>query len=204
MPQPLTTLKETPSQTGGPYVHIGLTPNFCGIEGVWPVDLGTAMVNAKTKGERITVRGRVFDGAGAPVRDCVVEIWQADAAGLYQSPSETRGAADPNFTGWGRCPADGETGEYSFETIKPGRVPFPDGRLQAPHISFWIVARGINLGLNTRLYFADEVAANAEDPILGRVENPARLATLIAAHEGNIVTFDIHLQGPMETVFFDI
>lgn len=204
MPQSLTTLKETPSQTGGPYVHIGLTPNFCGIEGVWPVDLGIAMVNPKTKGERITVTGRVFDGAGAVLRDCVVEIWQADASGLYPSPSETRGAADPNFTGWGRCPADGETGEYRFETIKSGRVPFPDGRLQAPHISFWIVARGINLGLNTRLYFADEAAANAEDPILGRVENPARLATLIAARQGNIFTFDIHLQGPKETVFFDI
>jgi protocatechuate 3,4-dioxygenase alpha subunit len=185
-------------------VHIGLTPNFCGIEGVWPVDLGTAMVNAKTKGERITVTGRVFDGAGAPVRDCVVEIWQADAAGLYPSPSETRGAADPNFAGWGRCPANGETGEYRFETIKPGRVPFPDGRLQAPHISFWIVARGINLGLNTRLYFADEAAANAEDPILARVENPARLATLIAARTGNVFTFDVHLQGPKETVFLDI
>ena len=204
MPQPLTTLQETPSQTAGPYVHIGLTPNFCGIEGVWPTDLGIAMVNAKTKGERITITGRVFDGAGAALRDCVVEIWQADASGLYPSPSETRGAADPNFAGWGRCPVNGDTGQYRFETIKPGRVPFPDGRLQAPHISFWIVARGINLGLNTRLYFADEAAANAADPILNRVENPARLLTLIAAREGSVFTFDIHLQGPNETVFFDI
>ena len=204
MPQPLTTLKETPSQTGGPYVHIGLTPNFCGVGGVWPTDLGVAMVNAKTEGERITITGRVFDGAGAALRDCVVEIWQADASGLYPSASETRGAADPNFTGWGRCPVDGDTGRYRFETVKPGRVPFPDGRLQAPHISFWIVARGINLGLNTRLYFADEAAANAVDPILNRVENPARLLTLIAAREGSVFTFDIHLQGPNETVFFDI
>ena len=201
---PLTTLKETPSQTGGPYVHIGLTPNFCGIEGVWPTDLGIAMVNTKTRGERITVVGRVFDGLGAALRDCVIEIWQADAAGLYTSPSETRGAADPNFTGWGRCPVDGDTGQYRFETVKPGRVPFPDGRLQAPHISFWIVARGINLGLNTRLYFADEAAANAADPILSRVENPARLLTLIAARKGDTFTFDVHLQGSNETVFFDI
>jgi len=204
MPQSLTTLKETPSQTGGPYVHIGLTPNFCGITGVWATDLGTAMVNRKTKGERITITGRVFDGLEAPIRDCVVEIWQADAGGLYPSPSETRGAADPNFTGWGRCPADGETGEFHFETIKPGRVPFPDGRLQAPHISLWIVARGINLGLNTRLYFGDEAKANAEDPILARIEHRDRLKTLIAEKKGSTYTFDVHLQGPKETVFFDI
>ena len=204
MPQSLTTLKETPSQTGGPYVHIGLTPNFCGITGVWATDLGTAMVNRKTKGERITITGRVFDGLEAPIRDCVVEIWQADAGGLYPSPSETRGAADPNFTGWGRCPADGETGEFHFETIKPGRVPFPDGRLQAPHISLWIVARGINLGLDTRLYFGDEAKANAEDPILARIEHRDRLKTLIAEKKGSTYTFDVHLQGPKETVFFDI
>jgi protocatechuate 3,4-dioxygenase alpha subunit len=204
MPQPLSQLKETPSQTGGPYVHIGLTPNFCGIEGLWPADLGTAMVNPRTRGERITIAGRLFDGMDAVVRDCVVEIWQADADGLHPGPSEPRGAADPNFAGWGRCPADAETGEFRFETIKPGRVPFPDGRPQAPHVSLWIVARGINLGLNTRLYFGDEAAANAEDPILARIEHPARRETLIAPRNGNTFTLDIRLQGPRETVFFDI
>ncbi|MBI4922267.1 MAG: protocatechuate 3,4-dioxygenase subunit alpha [Devosia nanyangense] len=204
MPQKLDTLKESPSQTAGPYVHIGMTPNFCGIAGVYPVDLGTTMVNAKTIGERITISGRVIDGGGEPLRDCVVEMWQADAAGLYPSPSETRGAADPNFTGWGRCPADGVTGIYRFDTIKPGRVPFPDGRLQAPHISLWIVARGINLGLSTRLYFADEAEANAADPILNRIEHRSRVPTLIAARDGNAYNLDIHLQGPNETVFFDI
>ena len=204
MPQTLTTLKETPSQTGGPYVHIGMTPNFCGIGGVFPADLGTSMVNAKTKGERLTIVGRVFDGLDTPLRDCVVEIWQPDAEGLFPGPSEWRGTADANFTGWGRCPADAESGEFRFETIRPGRVPFPDGRLQAPHISFWIVARGINLGLNTRLYFADETATNAEDPILRRIEHGARRDTLLATRQGNVYRFDIHLQGAQETVFFDI
>ncbi|MDR3475030.1 MAG: protocatechuate 3,4-dioxygenase subunit alpha [Devosia sp.] len=204
MPQPLNRLNETPSQTAGPYVHIGLLPNFCGIEGVWPTDLGSAMVNAKTRGERITISGRVFDGMDTPLRDCVVEIWQADADGLYPSPSERRGTADANFTGWGRVPADAETGIFRFETIKPGRVPFPDGRLQAPHISLWIVARGINLGLSTRLYFPEEEAANADDPILRRIEHRERVKTLVATREGSTLTLDIHLQGPLETVFFDI
>lgn len=203
--QPLGTLKESASQTAGPYVHIGLTPNFCGIGGVYPEDLGVAMVNAETKGERITVRGRCIDGAGQPLRDALVEIWQADAAGLYQSATETRGTADLNFTGWGRKPADGATGEWVFETIKPGRVPFPDGRLQAPHITFWIVARGINLGLNTRMYFSDEADANSKDPLLTRPDFPAfRRDTLIGRRDGNTVTFDIVLQGEGETVFLDI
>ena len=148
MPQPLDTLKETPSQTGGPYVHIGLMPNFVGIHGAHADDLGSSMINDKTKGERIAIEGRVIDGAGEPLRDCVVEIWQADAAGLYPGPSEPRGSADPNFTGWGRAAADPQTGVFRFNTIKPGRLPFPDGRLQAPHVSLWIVARGINVGLN--------------------------------------------------------
>lgn len=203
--QALGQLRETASQTAGPYVHIGLTPNFAAIRGVYPDDLGKAMVNADTKGERITVRGRCFDGAGQPLRDALIEIWQADAAGLYQSPTETRGASDPNFTGWGRQPADGTTGEWSFETIKPGRVPHPDGRLQAPHISFWIVARGINLGLNTRMYFSDEAEANAADPLLTKIDFPPyRRDTLIGKREGDTVTFDIIIQGEGETVFLDI
>jgi protocatechuate 3,4-dioxygenase, alpha subunit len=203
--QSLGQLKETASQTAGPYVHIGLTPNFAAIGGVYPDDLGKAMVNAETKGERITVRGRCIDGGGQPLRDALIEIWQADAAGLYPSPAETRGASDPNFTGWGRQAADGTTGEWSFATIKPGRVPHPDGRLQAPHISFWIVARGINIGLNTRLYFSDEPEANAADPLLTRIDFPPnRRQTLIGKREGSIVTFDIILQGEGETVFLDI
>jgi protocatechuate 3,4-dioxygenase alpha subunit len=205
MVQPLGYLKESASQTAGPYVHIGLTPNFVGIHGVFAEDLGTSpLTNDKTLGERVTIKGRVLDGIGAPLRDALVEIWQADATGLYNSPSETGGKADPNFRGWGRCPTHMETGEFTFETIKPGRVPFRDGRLMAPHILFWIVARGSNLGLHTRMYFSDEADANAEDPVLARVEHRMRVPTLIGQREGDIYTFDIHLQGEKETVFFDI
>lgn len=202
--QQLGYLKETPSQTAGPYVHIGLTPNFCDITGVYDADLGAAMINEKTLGERITVTGRIFDGAGALVRDAVVEIWQADSAGLYNSPSEMRGAADANFAGWGRCPTRSEDGVYSFDTIKPGRVPFKDGRRQAPHITFWIVARGINIGLHTRMYFPEETEANASDPLLSRIEHRERVATMVATRDGATCHFDIHLQGPGETVFLDI
>ena len=204
MVQDLGYLKETPSQTAGPYVHIGLTPNYSEIGGVYEADLGSVMVNDKTLGERITVTGRVIDGAGAPVKDAVLEIWQADSAGLYNSPSELRGTADPNFTGWGRCPTNSTDGVFRFGTIKPGRVPFKDGRKMAPHITVWIVARGINIGLHTRMYFPEETEANAEDPLLARIEHRDRLATLIAAKEGSVYTFDIHLQGDKETVFLDI
>jgi len=204
MVQRLQYLKETPSQTAGPYVHIGCTPNFCGIEGLYPEDLGTAMVNDRTRGERIFLTGRVLDGSGTPLKDAVIEIWQADSDGLYNSPSEWRGKADPNFTGWGRRPTDKETGIYRFDTVKPGRVPFDDGRLQAPHVNMWIVARGINLGLNTRLYFADEQAANDEDPVLRKIEHRVRVPTLVAQRDGDGYRFDVHLQGDRETIFFDI
>jgi len=207
MVQPLNYLKESPSQTAGPYVHIGCTPNFAGINGVYDTDLGSGpLTNAHTRGERITVRGFVYDGLGTPLKDALVEIWQADADGFYQSTSETRGKADPNFLGWGRQPGDMQTGEFAFETIKPGRVPFRpnDSRLMAPHILFWVVARGINVGLQTRMYFSDEAAANAEDPILSRIEHRERLKTLIGQRQGNEVRFDIRLQGENETVFFDM
>ena len=204
MTQSLDRLKESASQTAGPYVHIGLTPNFAEIGGVYPEDLGISMVNDKTKGERISVKIRVIDGANTPLKDALVEIWQADATGLYNSPSEMRGAADPNFSGWGRKATDMTTGECVFETIKPGRVPFRDGRPQAPHITLWIVARGINIGLHTRMYFGDEAKANAQDPILTRLEHQNRVPTLVAGRDGDAYVFDVHLQGDKETVFFDI
>ena len=208
MVQRLDHLKETPSQTAGPYVHIGTNPNWVEITGVWEGDLGLVLVGPETRGERILVKGRVFDGAGQPLTDALVEIWQADAAGLYNSPEEKRGQADPHFAGWGRQPTDAKTGEFRFETIKPGRVPYPDGRPMAPHITVWVVARGINIGLHTRMYFGDEEAANAADPVLGRIEHRARVATLVAprGEETGLpcYTFDIHLQGEHETVFFDI
>lgn len=196
--------RESPSQTAGPYVHIGCTPNFAGIGGVYPTDLGAVMVTEATRGERIVIRGRVFDGFGAPLRDALVEIWQADADGLYSGPEEPRGVADPAFSGFGRSAGDMETGEFLFRTIRPGIVPFPDGRPQARHVSLWIVARGINLGLNTRMYFPDDPLL-ASDPVLTRLEHQSRVPTLIAAATAaGEYSFDIHLQGPRETVFFDI
>jgi protocatechuate 3,4-dioxygenase alpha subunit len=206
--QTLTRLMESPSQTAGPYVHIGATPNFCGITGVYPEDLGAAPVLAEVQGERVILTGRVFDGAGSVVRDAMIEIWQADVDGRYPGRGEHRGSADPHFPGWCRQPVDGNTGEYVFHTIKPGAVPYFDGRKMAPHVSFWIVARGINVGLHTRLYFADEAAANAADPLLARVEQRQRVASLIAARSEKdgvpCYTFDIYLQGDKETVFLDI
>ncbi|HJO52426.1 MAG TPA: protocatechuate 3,4-dioxygenase subunit alpha, partial [Sulfitobacter pontiacus] len=111
--------------------------------------------------------------------------------------------ADPNFTGWGRKAGDYDTGEWQFDTIRPGAVPFPDGRMMAPHISLWIVARGINIGLNTRMYFPD--ADNSADPLLTRIEHQNRVATLIAERETDgVYRFDIYLQGEKETVFLDV
>ena len=207
MVQPLSYLRETPSQTAGPYVHIGCTPNFADITGVFATDLGAGPLrDDAARGERITIRGRVIDGTGTPLRDAVVEIWQADADGYYNSPSETRSKADPHFRGWGRCPCDMVTGEFVFETVKPGRVPFRenDPRPMAPHVLFWIVARGINIGLQTRMYFSDEEAANAADPMLSRIEHQVRVPTLIGRRDGDTVTFEIHLQGDKETIFFDM
>ena len=197
-------LTETASQTAGPYVHIGCTPNVAGIA-MYGGDLGAVMRTGPVQGEEVTITGAVHDGMGAVLKDALVEIWQADSAGLFNTPHERRGAADPNFTGFGRSAGDGQTGEFAFHTVKPGRVPWPDGRMQAPHASLWIVARGINIGLQTRLYFEDEAEANAADPILSRIEHRARAQTLIARRIApGQYRFDIHLQGPQETAFLDI
>lgn len=201
MVQKLENLKESPSQTAGPYVHIGLTPNFSGITGVYDADLGTTMLGDAPKGERITITGRVLDGTGTPLRDALLEIWQADANGIYPSQD----GADAEVYGWGRCPTDMDDGTFRFETIKPGAVQNRDCTPMAPHITFWIVARGINLGLHTRMYFADEAEANAADPVLKRIEHQVRVPTLMGQPQGDgTYLFDIHLQGPDETIFFDI
>ncbi len=193
--------KESPSQTAGPYVHIGCTPNFSGISDLYATDLGATMKTGSVHGTEITLTGKVYDGSGTPLKDALVEIWQADAAGLFPGME----GADPNFTGWGRSPCDLDTGAFTFETVKPGQVPLGDGQSQAPHISLWIVARGINLGLNTRAYFADEDAENAKDSILAQIEDQSRVQTLLARPDGEGTDrFDIHLQGPHETVFFDV
>ena len=206
MLHPVPRLKETPSQTAGPYVHIGLTPNFADINGVYASDPGAIMLTPETVGERIVISGRVIDGAGAPVSDAVVELWQADAGGSYSAPMTPGSSAAPAFLGWGRQPTSAE-GVFSFETIKPGPVIGPDGRPMAPHVALWIVARGVNIGLQTRLYFADEADANASDWVLGKIADPLRRATLIARKEEGTVpryVLDIYLQGERETVFFDV
>ncbi|HEV7346603.1 MAG TPA: protocatechuate 3,4-dioxygenase subunit alpha [Devosia sp.] len=206
MLHPVPTLKETPSQTAGPYVHIGMTPNFCEITGICEADLGLTMLTPETQGQRITITGRVFDGSGAPVGDAVLEIWQADADGVFVSPPGRGSNSKPAFNGWGRQPTQPD-GTYTFETIKPGRVEGPDGKPMAPHVSLWIVARGINIGLQTRLYFEDEAEANATDFVLNKIMDPRRRTTLIARKEAGEVpmyVLDIHLQGDRETVFFDM
>ena len=201
-------LHETPSQTGGPYVHIGLLPQQANIE-VFENNFNNQLVQENTLGERIRLEGQVFDGLGLPLRDVLIEIWQADANGVYPSAADIQGkAVDPNFHGWGRTGADFETGFWSFNTIKPGAVPGRKGTTQAPHIALIIFARGINIGLNTRVYFEDEAEANAQDPVLKGIEWAPRRQTLIAKREvrdGEVVyRFDIRVQGEDETVFLDI
>ena len=201
-------LHETPSQTGGPYVHIGLLPQQANIE-VFENNFNNQLVKENTLGERIRLEGQVFDGLGLPLRDVLIEIWQADANGVYPSAADIQGkVVDPNFLGWGRTGADFETGFWSFNTVKPGAVPGRKGTTQAPHIALIIFARGINIGLNTRVYFEDEAEANAQDPVLKGIEWAPRRQTLIAKREerdGEVVyRFDIRVQGEDETVFLDI
>ena len=208
MVQPLSYLKETASQTAGPYVHIGLIPGMAGFD-IFEKNFSNVLVGPATKGERITLEGRVLDGTATPLRDVLLEIWQANAAGRYNHPADRSvGELDETFRGWGRAGSDFDSGLISFETIKPGATLDKAGRRCAPHINVWIVARGINIGLNTRLYFSDEEAANAADPVLNLIEQPVRRSTLIASRSdrgGKVVyTFTINLQGPDETVFFDV
>jgi len=202
-------LKETASQTAGPYVHIGLAPQQAGFD-IFENNFGNVLVTPETKGERIRLEGRVFDGSGAIIRDVLLEIWQANAAGRYNHPADRQQGKelDPSFRGWGRACSDFDTGVYSFETIKPGPVVGRHGKVMAPHINMWIVARGINIGLNTRVYFSDEEQANAADPIINGIEWVERRKTLIAQRsEENgqaVYRFDVYIQGPDETVFFDV
>ena len=199
-------LKETPSQTAGPYVHIGLAPGAAGFD-IYARELGWDIAGPNAEGERIRIEGRVTDGTGNPVKDVLIETWQANARGHYAHP-EGGGAVEDGFRGWGRVITDFETGEWGFDTIKPGPVAGRDATVQAPHISLWIVARGINVGLNTRLYFSDEAEANARDRVINLIEWESRRKTLIAQRgerDGVVVyRFDIRLQGDDETVFFDI
>jgi len=189
------SLQATASQTVGPYFHIGLswldTDNLAG-EGV--------------QGERITIEGRVLDGDGQPVRDALIEVWQANAAGKYPCPEDPQDKPiEPGFRGFGRIPTD-DAGVFRFHTVKPGRVPGPGGQQQAPHIMVNVFMRGTLRQLPTRIYFADEAAANDADPVLQLVP-AARRGTLLAQPETgqpSVYKWNVVVQGSGETVFFSI
>jgi len=206
---PLSYLKETPSQTAGPYVHIGLIPHQAGFD-IFEKNFSNNLAGAGVEGERIRIEGRVLDGLGSPCKDILLEIWQANAAGRYNDPADTQDKPlDPNFRGWGRTGTDFETGLYAFETIKPGAVIGRSGhKPMAPHVNLWLASRGINIGLATRMYFADEAELNAQDPVLRMIEPQVRKDTLIGRREqrggATVYVFDIRLQGEGETVFFDV
>jgi protocatechuate 3,4-dioxygenase alpha subunit len=192
----------TPSQTVGPFFAYGLMP---GGDYEWNDAFSNNLVTPDVSGERITIAGRVFDGDGQPIPDCMIEIWQADAAGRYAHPGDTRALPNTSFRGFGRCGAD-KNGDFSFATVKPGAVPGPNGATQAPHILLAIFARGMLRQSYTRIYFSDE-QSNAADPILALV--PAeRRDTLIARRESRdgkpAYRFDIRMQGDRETVFFEV
>jgi protocatechuate 3,4-dioxygenase alpha subunit len=183
----------TPSQTVGPYFVIGCDR------------LKTSeLAGPGVSGERVEIHGRVIDGDGVGVPDAMLEVWQANSAGKYAHPEDTQDKAiEPGFRGFGRIPTD-EKGGFRFSTIKPGPVPGPGGRPQAPHIVVSVFMRGLLRRLVTRIYFPD-AAANEEDPVLRYVE-PARRRTLIAKKAGMTggLEWNVVLQGEQETVFFDI
>ena len=197
--------KQTPSQTIGPYFAYGLTPEAYGRTGI----ASEVLVSDLTQGQRIRIAGTVYDGAGGPVADALIELWQANSAGRYRHPADTRRGIplDDGFTGFGRAATDAQ-GTFRFETVKPGRVPGRGNALQAPHAGITVFARGMLNHAFTRLYFSDEGEANAEDAVLSSIE-ASRRGTLIARLEPPakggipIYRFDIRLQGMDETVFFD-
>jgi protocatechuate 3,4-dioxygenase alpha subunit len=185
------SLRASTSQTIGPYLRIGL--EWMQIEDIAPKGVA---------GERLTLRGRVIDGNGKPVNDAAVEIWQANSHGRYAHPEDKQEKPlEKDFRGYGRSLTD-DDGAFRFATIKPGRVPGPGGKLQAPHLTVTIFMRGLLKHLQSRIYFPDD-PANAEDPILALV--PAeRRSTMIArrAPDGTL-EWNAVLQGKNETVFFD-
>lgn len=188
-------LKQTPSQTVGPFFHYGL---FSGGENI--------LVDEQTRGKRIYIKGRVLDGEGKPVPDAMVEIWQADAQGIYDHPADPRhDRADKHFRGFGRADTV-DDGQFSFKTVKPGRVPWDNQQDQAPHINVRVFARGMLTHALTRLYFSDE-SSNQTDPVLNMIADAERRRTLIAVLQESedlpAYCFDIVLQGDSETVFFN-
>jgi protocatechuate 3,4-dioxygenase, alpha subunit len=183
-------LPVAPSQTLGPFFSIGLP---------WPD--GELAVTEGTPGA-FRISGRVIDGAGDPVPDAMVELWQADPHGNFGHPDDPRGGRSTGFRGFARCPTDA-LGKWFALTVKPGRFPAPDGSEQAPHIAVSVMARGILTRLATRIYFEDEQEANDRDPVLSSLPEERR-STLIATRVDDGYHFDVHLQGELETVFFDV
>jgi protocatechuate 3,4-dioxygenase, alpha subunit len=183
---------QTPSQTVGPFFKPALIRSS-----------QESLVTPKSRGERITIEGRILDGDGTPVGDAMIEVWHANADGRYDHPDDSQEKLlDPEFRGFGRAATD-EHGRFRFYTIKPGAVPGPDSVLQAPHINVSIFARGLLKRLVTRIYFPSE-PLNATDAVLNVVA-PERRSTLVARIERpGVMHFDIVLQGEHETVFFDI
>jgi protocatechuate 3,4-dioxygenase, alpha subunit len=184
----------TPSQTVGPYFAMRLP---------WPD--GPFVVPDGTP-DAITIVGRVYDGAGNVLPDAMIETWQADPYGRFAHPNDPRGASPAGyagFRGFGRCETAAD-GSYRIVTVKPGPLPTPDGDIEAPHLDVSVFARGLLDRVVTRMYFPDEMAANAADPVLCSVE-PARRGTLVAVAEpeGHL-RYDVWLQGDRETVFFDL
>jgi protocatechuate 3,4-dioxygenase, alpha subunit len=184
------TLGLTPSQTVGPYLSIALL-DAAVPSSIIPADDPRAIV----------VRGRLLDGHGDPVPDGVVEFWQASEAGRYAHTADTRDDVPLEEGFWGFARSGTVDDGYEIVTLKPGRVPAPDGRLQAPHIVVGVFARGLLKRLATRLYFPDEEEANAADPILSELDESER-ATLLAQQEADGLRFDIRLQGEEQTAFF--
>ena len=191
--------ERTPSQTIGPYLHIGLTQGAYGAREIF----GATVADAGMPGTHIRIEGRVFDGEGNVMPDAILEIWQADAQGRYAHPADGRPLASNSFRGFGRCPTD-KDGGFAFDTVKPGSVAGPGDSTQAPHINVGVFSRGVLKRLFNRIYFAGE-PGNAADPILALV--PAdRRDTLLAkpdAAKPGLYRFDIRLQGSNETVFFE-
>jgi len=191
--------ERTPSQTVGPYLHIGLTQGAYGA----PEIFGPVVAAPGMPGTHVRIEGRVLDGEGAAVPDALIELWQADHEGRYAHPADGRPLASNSFRGFGRCPTD-KDGVFRFDTVKPGQVPGPNGTMQAPHINVGVFARGMVKRAFTRIYFPGE-PGNASDPILALVPSERR-ATLIAKADParpGLLRFDIRLQGADETVFFD-
>ena len=182
----------SPSQTVGPYGAIGLFRELITPELVDPADP-----------RAIRLYGTLIDGAGEPVPDGMVEIWQANTAGRYAHPADDRSELEleDGFLGFGRSATP--DGRFEFVTVKPGPVPWPGGGMQAPHIEVGVFARGLLKRTVTRIYFPDEEAANAADPVLSSLGEAAR-ATLVAVAEGDGLRFDIRLQGPGHTTFFAV